>query len=779
MWLIEALKQDFELTVVTTGGWDLAALNAYYGTRVGDKEVKVRIAPVPFVMRNLSAAALRGACFQRFARQIAAEYDVRISAYNPTDWGLPAVHFIADFSWHQEIRERIHPRSPGFIYRDTVLRRLYLKTASAFGMPSERDVLHDDRVISNSQWSAALLKQFCGVECAAVVYPPVWTGFPEIAWEQKEAAFAMIGRIAPEKQVERAIAILEAVRKRGHAIRLHLCGQIENDLYGKRIARLCREHAGWIVAEGRVSGARKAEILANCRFGIQTSAAEAFGIAVAEMVKAGAIVFASNDGGQTEVIHHFGLLFKDVDEATDKIDAVLSSPEKQRVTQAHLAERAQMFSSGKFMEDASSQIKLASRKTSLTASARRRPKVVIGHPRLQFGGSESTVMWLIEALKRDFDVTVMTTGGWDLAALNAFYGTQVDKDEVKVRIAPVPSLMRDQSAAALRGACFQRFARQIAAEYDVRISAYNPTDWGMPAIHFIADFSWHQEIRERIHPPSPGFIYRDTMLRRLYLQIASAYAKPSGRDLLRDDLVIANSNWTADLIRQVGGANSVAVVYPPVWAEFPHVPWDQKEQAFAMIGRITSEKQVERAIAILEAVRKRGHAIRFHLCGQIENDLYGKRIARLCREHAGWIVAEGRVSGARKAEILANCRFGIQTSTAEAFGIAVAEMVKAGAIVFASNDGGQTEVLSDPDLLFAGVDDAVDKISAALSSPEKERALRAHLARRSRMFGAGEFMEASVAAIVSALPGSQCESGEEAALEFEHVYPGSRAAVNR
>ena len=51
-------------------------------------------------------------------------------------------------------------------------------------------------------------------------------------------------------------------------------------------------------------------------------------------------------------------------------------------------------------------------------------RVVIGHPMISFGGSESILMWLIEALKQDFDVTVVTTGGWDLAALNDYYGTQ-------------------------------------------------------------------------------------------------------------------------------------------------------------------------------------------------------------------------------------------------------------------------------------------------------------------------------------------------------------------
>jgi glycosyltransferase involved in cell wall biosynthesis len=161
----------------------------------------------------------------------------------------------------------------------------------------------------------------------------------------------MIGRIAPEKQVERAITILEAVRQHGHAIRLHLCGQIEDDLYGQSIARLCRERSDWIVLEGRVSGARKAQILASCRFGIQARAAEPFGISVAEMVKAGAIVFAPNDGGQGEILRHPDLLFSNVDEAVEKILAVLEKPSLQSAMRAHLKDQAQLFSAQTFMQE--------------------------------------------------------------------------------------------------------------------------------------------------------------------------------------------------------------------------------------------------------------------------------------------------------------------------------------------------------------------------------------------------------------------------------------------
>lgn len=360
-------------------------------------------------------------------------------------------------------------------------------------------------------------------------------------------------------------------------------------------------------------------------------------------------------------------------------------------------------------------------------------------------------MRLIEVLKSEYDVTVATTGGWDLAELNAYYGTQIKENEVKVRIAPMPWPLRNLNVAALRGAWFQRFASRIACEYDLRISAYNPTDWGLPAIHFIADFSWHREFRERLDPV-PGFLYRDSIVRRVYLRIAAACGNPSGRDLLHDDVVIANSRWTADLIRQTWGAHCAAVIYPPVWSEFPEVPWEEKENAFVMIGRIAPEKRIEDAIAILEGVRARGHAIRLHLCGEIGSDDYGRKISQLCRERMDWIVVEGRVSGTRKSQILANCRFGIQTRRAEAFGISVAEMVKAGAIVFAPNNGGQVEILDHSSLLFADVNEAVEKIHDALSHVSFQSSLRMHLRRRADFFTRQTFVKEAPAVLSATNP---------------------------
>jgi glycosyltransferase involved in cell wall biosynthesis len=283
-------------------------------------------------------------------------------------------------------------------------------------------------------------------------------------------------------------------------------------------------------------------------------------------------------------------------------------------------------------------------------------------------------------------------------------------------------------------------ARRVAGEYDVRISAYNLTDWGLPAIHFLADFSWNKQIRDRLDPPSPGFVYKTSLLRQAYLGLASAIEQPSGRDPLVEDQLIANSNWTAETVHRECKIQCAATIYPPVWSEFPDVSWKQKEDSFVMIGRISPEKQVEKAISILSAVRDRGPSIDLHLCGQIEDNLYGRRIVELCRKHSSWIIPEGRVTGERKASILAKCRYGIQARSAEPFGISVAEMLKAGAIVFAPREGGQAEILKNPDLLFSDEPDAVEKILSVLKSPTRQAMLRSELHDRRQSFSTSTFI---------------------------------------
>ena len=119
-------------------------------------------------------------------------------------------------------------------------------------------------------------------------------------WEDRKNEFLCLGRIAPEKNIERVIAILDQVRITGHAVRLHLAGGGEGGDYERQIQRLCDERREWVTFHGAVYGEAKKALLGRCRFGVSACDREAFGIATAEMAGAGIIPFVPQSGAQSE-----------------------------------------------------------------------------------------------------------------------------------------------------------------------------------------------------------------------------------------------------------------------------------------------------------------------------------------------------------------------------------------------------------------------------------------------------------------------------------------------
>lgn len=367
-------------------------------------------------------------------------------------------------------------------------------------------------------------------------------------------------------------------------------------------------------------------------------------------------------------------------------------------------------------------------------------RIGVAHPRLLHGGSEARAMWLLESLKNEYEVSLITAGHVDLNELNRFYGTALCPHEVHIRQVPIPGFLHHlSSAAALRGAFFQRYCRKIAAEFDVLVSAYNVVDFGVPAIQCIADFSWDEDIRQQFDPPPSGVrgvFHRISLLRTPYLWVVRVVSRPSHKGRFSgEDLIVSNSQWTAGIIREKYGINS-DVIYPEVVAEFPVVPLEEKERGFVCIGRISSEKRIEVIIEILKKVRSLGHNIHLHVIGENDGTVYAESIQKICQHESDWVVMEGSMFGEEKTQILSAHIFGIHARLREAFGISVAEMVKAGCITFVPAGGGQVEVVDHDVLTYDSVEDAVARIDMILRQPKLQADLMMHLKRRGEKFSA-------------------------------------------
>lgn len=371
-------------------------------------------------------------------------------------------------------------------------------------------------------------------------------------------------------------------------------------------------------------------------------------------------------------------------------------------------------------------------------------KIGIGHPWLGRGGSEARVMWGIEALKDDYDLSLITSGDVNLDQLNQFYGTSLEPDEFRIRQAPIPFFLKRMAGGdMLRGAFYQRYCRKIATEYDILISTYNLCDFGVPAIHCIADFSWNQEIRKNLDPPpqgARGLFHRNSLLRKTYLSLARVVSVRSGRNLFAgEDLILANSRWSARIISEKYGTD-IDVLYPPVSDNFPKVLPQNREMGFVYIGRIFPEKRIEKIIDILKRVRKCGYNIHLHIIGEADETTYGRFLENICQTERDWVVMEGRLFGEEKVKLLCQHSFGINARRGEAFGISVAEMVKAGCITFVPNEGGQVEIVNHSSLAYSSIEDAVEKIDAVLRQPGLQVELRGHLARQGEKFTISGFM---------------------------------------
>ena len=344
-------------------------------------------------------------------------------------------------------------------------------------------------------------------------------------------------------------------------------------------------------------------------------------------------------------------------------------------------------------------------------------------------------MWTLQVLRDECRLSLITTGRPDIRAMNAKYGTTLDPAEIDARCLPIPPGMKTRFDA-LRGFRLARYCRRHAGEFEAMISGYNGLDFGRPGIQRIADFSFDDALRRELHPTSGAA--GGALGRRFYLALARILAggRPDG---WKRNLTLANSEWTRDLLRERFGVES-RVIYPPVDGDFPEVPWAEREDGFVVIARLVPEKGLGLIVDILSRVR-RERDIHLHIVGRRERTACAREVEELCGRHGDWIRLEGEVYGSDKAALLAGHKYGISGCRQEAFGIAVAEMVKAGEIVWVPSGGGQQEIAAQPRLIYSAPDEAAGKILAVLADAAAQAAIRRELAERSRMFSTARFAE--------------------------------------
>ena len=346
------------------------------------------------------------------------------------------------------------------------------------------------------------------------------------------------------------------------------------------------------------------------------------------------------------------------------------------------------------------------------------------------GGGNAVAAWMVHALAGRHQVDTLTLGEWSASVTNAFYGTAIP-EAISRHVVPRPWqwLARGSSEHLyrLRMATLLRYARDIGASHDLLITADDYGAFERPGIQYVHFPAALLPVPARF-PTVVGAYFRfcDWWL-----------GMPWSR--ARNNLTLVNSQWTSD---RLAGAGETRVLYPPVVDTGPGLPWASRSNTFLCVGRFHPSKRLDLVIAIVRQLRSQAIPdARLVLVGSTVDAGYTRRIKHTAAGHGDWIEIREDLSRAELTALMGRCRYGVHAMEGEHFGMATAEMIRAGCLVFPHRSGGSVEVVAEAsDLLWTTGEEAVARVSALAGDEQLRTALLARLGRHAQRFSAERFV---------------------------------------
>jgi glycosyltransferase involved in cell wall biosynthesis len=328
-WVLQALVPLHRVTVLSWRPVEIEPINRFFGTelRPGDFDTML----VPATWRALPdrlpipAALIRLSLLMRYTRKVGKPFDVLFSVFNETDFGRRGIQYV-----HYPTYVRPRPDVDMRWYHGARSLDAYYAFADWIADFS-RDRMKQNVTLVNSDWTGARMQRSLGVP-TRTLYPPVVDPAPGAPWAQRRNGFLAIGRISPEKEYERVMAILARVRERVPDLTLTIIGTWDRHAqrYRDRLLALARSLGTWIEFRQDASRDEVRGLMATHRYGIHGMREEHFGMAAAELARAGCIVWVPQGGGQMEIVGHEPALMFDTDsEAVEKIVATLGDAVQQ------------------------------------------------------------------------------------------------------------------------------------------------------------------------------------------------------------------------------------------------------------------------------------------------------------------------------------------------------------------------------------------------------------------------------------------------------------------
>ncbi len=353
--MLRALQQRFsEVVLLHAGGpLDAARIEAWSGVRLDPARVRFETVGWPNWLRRLARLSgvghqpilLQYALVLRAARSMTAGADLVITTEGEcTVSAASAIQYIHYPMFFHDRESLAHLGASDLGTARWLVRSCYVLLARRVA-GWRRSIVASHLTLANSEWTAAEFRrrykgsnpQVLHAGAAVSLHPrsPEWVPFA-----QREDNFVILGRLVPSKRIEEAVEIIRRLRARGWELGLLIVGNDPGtDGYAARIDALLADKP-WAQRHVGLSRREVERLVVRQKWGLHCYQFEHYGIGPAELQLLGCIVFVHDSGGQREIIANPAQRYTDLDDAVEKIDAVLSAP----ATHPGLLQKAQASS---------------------------------------------------------------------------------------------------------------------------------------------------------------------------------------------------------------------------------------------------------------------------------------------------------------------------------------------------------------------------------------------------------------------------------------------------
>ncbi len=340
------------------------------------------------------------------------------------------------------------------------------------------------------------------------------------------------------------------------------------------------------------------------------------------------------------------------------------------------------------------------------------------------GGGNGVASWMLQHLSERGRVTVLSIFPPDFPKIDEFCGTSLSS--IPIITLPygtsfITNLRRlGPGFALVETHLLMRKAKTIGHRFDLICSANNEQDFGRPSIEYI-HFPWNIQPR----PDAPPGWNENWFLRtalglypRLCCLISGFREQPEYQNL-----TLVNSAWTGGLLKSQYPNRQPVVLHPPPLHEPPGQEPGPRQARFLAVGRLSPEKELPKLVSIVEGLRNLGHEVGLTLAGS-RNHLEVLKQLRAVQQEKPWLEVVEGPSREHLQTLLLTHAYGIHGMAQEHYGMAIAELVQAGCLTMVCDDGGQTEIVTDPRLQYSDRAQAIEKWDIILRNPVLEKELR-------------------------------------------------------